>query len=614
MNLTSLICCLCAAYVVSGGPVDSLTNETSTVSIDQGSISCHEVRQIFAMKQIGSAQLVQNSQINGESNELCPSTKSCCNPQMEQKYTQAVNKDLASMLQTASSYLKTLIATSATKFSKTFTDLLAHSENQTLTLFADVYKAMEPAAKGLVVEFYSNLTAYVAGGLDFDVEDRVADFFDGLFPLVYHHVINPKLKDFSEDFKECLRETRDEIRPFDGVPQDLATNLDRSLGLAKVFLQALSLGVEVINTTEHMDFGPECGKALVKLTYCPHCRGVVSGKPCGAYCLNVIRGCLAQVAELDRPWADFINALERMASGFVRTYNLEEVTSRMHSDLSTAIMNAMQMGPDLSKKVKLACGNPRRAARDVSSKTSSPPSNNTDTTTETDISTSTSGLSIKSARAAGEEPLVERLQNFARKLGESKSFFGSLSDKLCSEDHLSTRNDKCWNGHEFAEYYKTIAGVGLAALKYNPEFRPVKNGTVSSMIPLSSSPVPILVDKLRHLKQVLNDKALSVPQGDSIYNGEGSGSGAYNRFDSDDEDFTDASGSGDDTGTEGGETKPKNEEDFNFDQNNKRKKTLAPKGNGSESNIFATRDNYLVILLATLTSLVWSHRSLRISQ
>lgn len=123
------------------------------------------------------------------------------------------------------------------------------------------------------------------------------------------------------------------------------------MSLAKVFLQALSLGVEVINTTEHMDFGTECSKALVKLTYCPHCRGVVSAKPCGPYCLNVIRGCLAQVAELDRPWADFINALERMSSGFVRTYSLEEVTSRVHDEVNAAIMSASEMGPDLSKKV-----------------------------------------------------------------------------------------------------------------------------------------------------------------------------------------------------------------------------------------------------------------------
>lgn len=46
----------------------------------------------------------------------------------------------------------------------------------------------------------------------------------------------------------------------------------------------------------------ECMRAIMKMTYCPHCRGMPSARPCANYCTNVMKGCLANQADLNTEW------------------------------------------------------------------------------------------------------------------------------------------------------------------------------------------------------------------------------------------------------------------------------------------------------------------------
>ncbi|ERE91912.1 glypican-6-like protein [Cricetulus griseus] len=51
---------------------------------------------------------------------------------------------------------------------------------------------------------------------------------------------------------------------------------------------------------------PGCIRALMKMLYCPYCRGLPAVRPCNNYCLNVMKGCLANQADLDTEWNLFI--------------------------------------------------------------------------------------------------------------------------------------------------------------------------------------------------------------------------------------------------------------------------------------------------------------------
>lgn len=53
----------------------------------------------------------------------------------------------------------------------------------------------------------------------------------------------------------------------------------------------------------------QCTHALLRMTYCSHCQGLVSVKPCYNYCSNIMRGCLANQGDLDFEWNNFIGEL-----------------------------------------------------------------------------------------------------------------------------------------------------------------------------------------------------------------------------------------------------------------------------------------------------------------
>ncbi|GIY22778.1 glypican-5 [Caerostris extrusa] len=223
------------------------------------------------------------------------------------------------------------------------------AENSTNALFLDVYQSIEAQARVPLGQVYADLLAYMSGK-DVDLEERVNSFFDTLFPVAYHHAVNMNQKDFSESFKECLRDGRVEVRPFGDLSDKIGAQVTRSFEAARTFLEALQLGLEVINTTEHMDFGPDCSEAFVRLMYCPQCQGFLQVKPCAGLCLNVVRGCLASVSELDDSWSEYVSALERLTSGMVGTYNIEHVLSTLDTKISETVSYLMANSAEISKR------------------------------------------------------------------------------------------------------------------------------------------------------------------------------------------------------------------------------------------------------------------------
>lgn len=54
-----------------------------------------------------------------------------------------------------------------------------------------------------------------------------------------------------------------------------------------------------------------CSRAIMKLMYCAHCRGMSNIKPCNSYCRNVLKGCLGNHADLDTEWKNMIGKIYR---------------------------------------------------------------------------------------------------------------------------------------------------------------------------------------------------------------------------------------------------------------------------------------------------------------
>ncbi|KFV04551.1 Glypican-5, partial [Pterocles gutturalis] len=274
----------------------------------------------------------------------------CCTKKMEESYQAAVRRERTQSIQALNFELKYMIVGHITAFQEAFESLLRFAENRTSSLFETAYRPMAKEAAEPVKELFTDISLYILGA-ETTVESAVLRFFDSLFPLVYSRLINPGITDLSEDYMECLRLTRQDINPFGRYSKNMVTELSKSLWASRMLSQALSLGIEVINTTEHAALTKECSRALVKMQYCPHCQGLTLIRPCVGYCLNVMRGCLASVSELDAQWREYISTLEYLTNEMAASHDLEIALTGIRNSINEAILHAQLNGPQLSATV-----------------------------------------------------------------------------------------------------------------------------------------------------------------------------------------------------------------------------------------------------------------------
>lgn len=248
-------------------------------------------------------------------------------------------------------------------------ELTQRSENSTRELFDHVYQRLAPQARGPIAQLHAALrralsepataTSLNESSSDVEasaVEEAVNNFFSQLFPLVYRHSVTHSSGELTPDYAVCLQATMPEVRPFGETPRALAAAVSRSVRATRVLLRAIQLGVEALETTERVwERGDECSVALLRMSYCARCSGLATVKPCAGYCLNVLRGCLAHLAELDTSWNGFVEGTIVATRSPSPLLNAESVIRTLDTRVSEAIMHAMENGPALEKRVSTRC-------------------------------------------------------------------------------------------------------------------------------------------------------------------------------------------------------------------------------------------------------------------
>ncbi|XP_031975325.1 glypican-5-like isoform X4 [Corvus moneduloides] len=382
-----------------------------------------------------------------------------------------------------------------------FESLLRFAENRTSSLFETAYRPMAKEAAEPVKELFTDISLYILGA-ETTVESAVLRFFDSLFPLVYSRLINPGITDLSEDYTECLRLTRQDINPFGHYSKNMVTELSKSLWASRMLSQALSLGIEVINTTEHAALTKECSRALVKMQYCPHCQGLTLIRPCVGYCLNVMRGCLASVSELDAQWREFISTLEYLTNEMAASHDLEIALSGIWNSINEAILHAQLNGPQLSATVDKVCGQPRQQEGNLSSANIVPVKEVTETQTfmmaHTSLNNKRSSLPLKASKNDKSRSLKKISREFINYMKRSRTFYASIAERLCDGDLVMRDSSTCWNGEDVVESYTSrVVSNGLKAQINNPELK------VRGLDPLINN----LIEKLQHFNQLDAEKA-----------------------------------------------------------------------------------------------------------
>ncbi|XP_010774308.1 glypican-3-like, partial [Notothenia coriiceps] len=215
--------------------------------------------------------------------------------------------------------------------------VLRHGRNFTLAMLKSEFPGLGGGAQSFVGQLFLDMSLYILGS-DSSVDHMVAVLYGRLFPLAYRRLLGGTVSSASE---ECVRGAWKETAAFGPYPKLMMTRLSRSLLATRVFLQALNLGIEVVNTTDHLRPGRDCSRALLRLWYCPHCQGLLGPPACRGFCQAVMQGCLGGAAEVQPHWKSYVDGLGKLAGGMRGEQDIEAVVLRLPSIIKLALKHAV---------------------------------------------------------------------------------------------------------------------------------------------------------------------------------------------------------------------------------------------------------------------------------
>ncbi|XP_045602381.1 glypican-5 isoform X2 [Procambarus clarkii] len=445
------------------------------------------------------------AQLPGQGSEVCGGGV-CCVPAVTEVVREAGRASLSQVVRATADTLHAALTSHRDTFYGVVESALAHSEHRALNVFQATYPRLAPAARQVLHDLYASLRVGLTDPDDRALENALGNFWDDLFPPVYHSVLHARLAPFSRRYTECLRDAQRVVQPWGIIPTLVGEPLLRGLHSARLLLHSLDVGAQVVDTARNFPIPSECADAAARLQFCGACHGALA-PPCTGMCLNVARGCLAPLAEVDGAWADLAGAVGRVQES-LQAVRLAHLLHQLPDKLSEAVMVALERGPQLQKKVRRDCSTP---THEESGHTAHhlPPA------------------PVEPAAPAGEERgsgrVLESAGAAVRAVEAAREWWAGLPEAHCNS--LATQDTHCWNGIRIAPYTKTTAGVGVSAQKYNPEVR----------IDHPDTSVYTLADKLRGVRRLVLTQLTWLPRSDARRRhnegqADGSGSGVEGRM------------------------------------------------------------------------------------
>ncbi|XP_030635843.1 glypican-6a [Chanos chanos] len=469
--------------------------------------SCSDVRQAYTAKGFSLAN-VPHQEISGEHLRVCSQGYTCCTSEMEDKLGQQGKLEFENLVEESSHTLRTTFVSRHKMFDEFFLELLDSSEKSLHDMFVRTYGKLYMQNSQVFEDLFAELKRYYTGG-NVNLEEMLNDFWSRLLERMFQ-LLNSQYQ-FTDDYLECISKYTDQLKPFGDVPRKLKAQVTRAFIAARTFVQGLMVGREVANRVAKVNVSPGCNRALTKMLYCPYCVGMPGVKPCGNYCQNVVKGCLANQADLDPEWNLFIDAMLLVAERLEGPFNIEAVMEPIDVKISEAIMTMQDNSMQVSAKVFQGCGHPKpagmgRSARGISDVFNARfrPYN------PEERPTTAAGTSL--------ERLVIDIKE---KLKQSKKFWSTLPDSICAENKVSESDEEqCWNSHTKGRYFPEVVKDGLTNQLTNPEVE-VDITRPDTFIRQQIMALRVMTNKLRNAYNG-NDIYFQ----DSSDEGSGSGSGS----------------------------------------------------------------------------------------
>lgn len=415
--------------------------------------SCADLRQFYTGKGFTLAGVPQ-AELSGEHLRMCPQGPTCCTSSMEENLAGLSTKETEGLIREAGRSLQASFNALYRSFDTYFTELHSRSERSLQEALSSLGPLYSQNTR-LYGDLYGELRQYYRGSA-LNLDETLSEFWSRLLERTFKSS-TPADASLSEDYLECVAKQQETLRPFGDTPRDTKTKVIRAFVTARSFVQGLSVSVEVVRKVSQVPLSPECVKALMKLVYCPHCRGLASVKPCSNYCSNVMKGCLANQADLDAEWQNLIDTMIQVASSFSTEPSLDVVLSSIPARIFEAVRYLQDNMDAFTAKVYQTCGTPGESG------TGSP------AVQEQRRRSSSLTAEYKPSPTAGLR-LEMQVSDLSSKLREMRRYWIQLSEALCDKLAAGGSNqDKCWNGITKARYLPEVMGDGLANQINNPE-------------------------------------------------------------------------------------------------------------------------------------------------
>uniref|UniRef100_A0A673H806 Glypican-6-like n=1 Tax=Sinocyclocheilus rhinocerous TaxID=307959 RepID=A0A673H806_9TELE len=428
------------------------------VAADLHAVNCTQVKDAFTDLGYGPAN-VPTEETAGEDLRVCVPQKTCCNAEMEEKFSQRSSRDFEKLMDDTSEELRDAFMTGHKRFDDFFLDLLENTERSLNEMFLRTYGKPYLQNAEVFQGLFAELKRYYTGG-NVNLEEMLNDFWMRLLERMFQLLNSQYL--ITEDYLECIGEYMEQLKPFGDVPKKLKSQVTRAFIAARTFVQGLMVGREVANRVSKVTMSSACVSGFTKMLYCSYCQGLFTLKPCNNYCLNVMKGCLANQADLDPEWSKYIDAMLLVTERLEGPFNMEFVMEPIDVKISEAIMNMQENSMQLSYQVFQGCGQPKasgmsRSARGVS-----------DT-----FSGRFSPYNPEELPTAAAASRLDRLvTDVKEKLKKFRKFWSSLPEAFCQEEHVAaaeSAEDVCWNGREKGRYVPEVLKDGLTNQANNPE-------------------------------------------------------------------------------------------------------------------------------------------------
>lgn len=496
---TLSVLCVCTLVVLSG-----------SMTAEQKLKNCNDVRAAYSSKGF-NVNDVPNKGVNGAPLKVCPQGFSCCTLEMEEKLSQQSHTEIKAPVSQLSTNLQSTFRQRHDHFDSFFRELLKNAEVSLHNMFVRTYGMMYVQNAELFKNFFEALTQYYeSGGATVNLDSMLSDFWADLLERMFR-LVNGQYE-FGDAYMECVSRHTEQLQPFGDVPRKLRIQLMRAFVAARTFVRGLALMPEVVSRVSTVTVSPSCVRAAMKMLYCPYCSGQVALKPCQNYCLNVLRGCLANQADLDAEWNNFLDAMLSLADRLEGPFNFESVMDPIDVKISEAIMNMQENSMQLSHKVFQGCGQPKpsvalrskRSIKDTSFNGRFRPYS-PDARPTTAAGTSLDRLTI----------------DVKKKLKHAKKFWSTLPETVCAGERIAPGDD-CWNGTAKSSYESVVIGNGLANQVSNPDV----DVDITKPDTVIRSQIAVLKEMTSWLKAAHSGNDISVDNDeDSSGGGEESGSG-----------------------------------------------------------------------------------------